>query len=81
MRQYRIKEQNGYFYPQYKEGWKTLWFWENFNELGSTVYAGTDFYDGWKNRSEYTRWLFKTKKKAEEFIENDKLETTIIYHN
>ena len=30
MKQYRIKEKNWYYYPQYKHGIRTAWLWRNF---------------------------------------------------
>jgi len=41
MRIYSIKEQQGRFQPQYKDGRKTLWCWEYFRDIGTTVYSGT----------------------------------------
>lgn len=73
MKTFRIKEKNNAFYPQYKNGWKTLWSWEYFRELGIIVYENTPYHDSWINSiSSYTEWVFFKKEDAEKFIEEEK---------
>ena len=33
MKQYIIKQQHNLYTPQYKDGWKTLWFWSDYTQI------------------------------------------------
>ena len=80
MKEYRIKEKNKHFYPQSKNGWKTAWSWEYYRDLGSIIYQGTKFEDGWRNREAYTNWVFSNIQDADDFIKKQKIQDTIKYH-
>lgn len=44
MKKYRVKEIGDKFYPQIKDGIKTLWMWSNFsrNDYSTVVYDNLD---------------------------------------
>lgn len=44
MKTYRVLEENGNFYPQYKNGWKTFWCWYFF-EHGKKEEQTFELYD------------------------------------
>ena len=75
MKKYRIKEECGYFYPQYKNGWRTLWSWDYFRHsvsFGSTYIV--------TNTGRFmARYL--TLEEAKTYINGDKRsEREVIYH-
>ncbi len=74
---FRIKEKNGNFYPQKKQGFLTIWTWETMTRPQSEQYPNAlNLKEG-----EWVHAFFKTLKEAQDFIEDYKKKTKVVFHN
>jgi len=74
MIQYRIKEENGYFYPQYKHSLETFWCWNPILRPAMDQYT-------YGNREGYVESFFHTLDEARQFVEKERKRREVKYHN
>lgn len=76
MTQYRIKEKNGYFYPQEKNGFITFWCWVCLYRPAHEQYKNVSL----ENFNHPVWAFFFSLEEAKEFIEKVKKKREIIIH-
>lgn len=74
MREYRVIEKRRKFYPEYKNGWKTLWCWESFTRPAYEQYPNASFNNSRVINAELeeVRSFYKTFDEAKNVCDKDK---------
>lgn len=74
MREYRVIEKRKKFYPEYKNGWKTLWCWESFTRPAYEQFPNENFSNSRTINAghEQVRSFYKTFDEAKAICDKDK---------